>query len=184
MTIRPARITASPCLAALSDGLLARAGWRCVGTPPIRGGWVAIGAPHTSNWDFCLMLALALHHRLPVVWFGKHTLFRGPLGWLLRRLGGVPVDRARTNGLVDTAVEAFRTHESLILVIAPEGTRTRGAHWKTGFWRIANAAGVPIVLGYVDWRQRLVGLGPAFVTTGDMEADLAAIRAFYRPYER
>ena len=184
MTIRPTRITAGPRLAALSDWLLARAGWRCAGAPPARGGWVAIGAPHTSNWDFCLMLALALRHRLRVVWLGKHSLFRGPLGWLLRWLGGVPVDRTRANGLVDTAVEAFRTHEDLILVLAPEGTRARGACWKTGFWRIADAAGVPIVLGYVDWRRRIVGLGPAFVTTGDMDADLAAIRAFYRPYER
>lgn len=183
MQIHPARITASPGLAALSDWLLARAGWCCVGQPP-DGSWVAIGAPHTSNWDFCLMLALALRHRLRVVWLGKHTLFRGPLGWLMVRLGGVAVDRERSNGLVETAVEAFRGQERLIMVIAPEGTRRRGVRWKTGFWRIADAAGVPIVLGYVDWQRRIVGFGPALRTSGDLEADMAVIRAFYRPYER
>ncbi len=183
MRIHPTRLTASARLAAVSGWLLALAGWRCAGQPPA-GSCVAIGAPHTSNWDFCLMLALALHHRLRLVWLGKHTLFCGPLGWLMVWLGGVAVDRTRTNGLVETAVEAFRAHEQLILVIAPEGTRRRGVRWKTGFWHIADAAGVPVVLGYIDWRNKVVGLGPAMHTSGDLDADLMAIRAFYQPYER
>ena len=159
-------------------GIAAAAGWQVqIQQPPAR--CVIIGAPHTSNWDLPLTLLMMLSGNLKLRWVGKDTLFREPLGWLLRALGGIPVNRRARLNFVDQMVEAFRVNESLMLAILPEGTRRRTTHWKTGFYYIALRAGVPIVLGFADYRRRIVGLGPALHPTGDIEADFAAIRAFY-----
>jgi 1-acyl-sn-glycerol-3-phosphate acyltransferase len=138
-----------------------------------------IGAPHTSNWDFVLMLAIAWRLRLPVRWLGKSSLFHGWRGPIMRRLGGIPVDRADPSRVVAAVVERVRDGEMLGLVVTPEGTRGGGAHWKSGFYRIARETGMPVTLGYVDRTTMTTGLGPTIELTGDVAADMDVIRAFY-----
>ena len=158
--------------------IAAAAGWQVqIQLPPPR--CVIIGAPHTSGWDLPLTLLLMLSGNLKLRWVGKDTLFRGPLGWLLRALGGIPVNRRSRLNFVDQMVAAFQANEALMIAILPEGTRQRGSHWKTGFYYIALGADVPIVMGYADYRRRIVGLGPTLRPTGDIAADFATIRAFY-----
>jgi 1-acyl-sn-glycerol-3-phosphate acyltransferase len=158
--------------------IAAAAGWQVqIQPPPPR--CVIIGAPHTSNWDLPVTLLMMLCGNLKLRWVGKDTLFRGPLGWVLRALGGIPVNRRSRLNFVDQMIAAFGTNESLMIAILPEGTRRRAAYWKTGFYYIALGADVPIVMGYADYRRRIVGLGPALHPAGDIDADFAAIRTFY-----
>jgi 1-acyl-sn-glycerol-3-phosphate acyltransferase len=112
-------------------------------------------------------------------WVGKDTLFRGPFAWLFKKLGGIPVNRRARENFVEQMVAAFRSQETLRLAIVPEGTRQAAPHWKTGFYYIALGAGVPIVLGYDDYRRKVVGLGPTILPTGDIHADMERIRTFY-----
>jgi 1-acyl-sn-glycerol-3-phosphate acyltransferase len=162
----------------IGHALAAAAGWQVqVQPPPAR--CVIVGAPHTSGWDLPLTLLMMLAGDLKLRWVGKDTLFRGPAGWLLRRLGGIPVNRRSRNAFVDQMIETFRTNESLMIAILPEGTRRATPYWKSGFYHIAQGAGVPIVLGYADYRRRVVGLGPVLHPTGDIAADFEIIRAFY-----
>ena len=142
------------------------------------GRGVLLGAPHTSNWDFVLMLAIAWEGGLPFRWLGKHTLFRGPAGPVMRALGGIPVDRRDPAGLVDELVARFAAGDHFYLVVTPEGTRS-GDGWKSGFYRIARATGLPVTLGYVDRTTMTTGLGPTLELTGDVRADMDAVRAFY-----
>ena len=158
--------------------IAAAAGWQVrVQPPPAR--CVVIGAPHTSNWDLPATLLLMLAANLRLRWVGKDALFRGPLGRLFRALGGIPVNRSARTNFVEQMVEAFRSNDSLMIAMLPEGTRRNASHWKTGFYYIALNAGVPIVLGDADYRRRVVGLGPALHPTGDIQADFEIIRAFY-----
>lgn len=163
----------------LSRAILRLLGWRVEGNLPDTPKYVVIGAFHTTNWDFPLMLLLKSAIGLKVRWVGKHSLFRWPLGWLMRRLGGIPVDRRSPHNYVEQIVDAFRRRDELILVIAPEGTRKKTEYWKTGFYYIALGAGVPIALGFADYPRKVGGIGVSFMPTGDFEADLAQIRAFY-----
>ena len=154
--------------------------WRHVSTvTPERGGGILVGAPHTSNWDFVLMLAIAWTHGLHVRYLGKEALFRPPFGFVMRALGGIPVDRANPTGLVADLVERSRAGEDFYLVVTPEGTRAAGQYWKSGFWRIAVGAGLPVTLGYVDRTTMTTGLGLTFTPTGDMTTDMDTVRAFY-----
>ncbi len=139
---------------------------------------VLIGAPHTSNWDFVLMLAIAWRLGIPVRWLGKHGLFRGWRGPVMRALGGIPVDRRDPARVVDDVVARIRSGEVFGLVVTPEGTRS-GAGWKSGFYRIAQQTGMPVTLGYVDRTTMTTGLGPTFEVSGDVGADMDLIRAFY-----
>jgi len=157
--------------------IAAACGWQ-VQIQPLPSRCVIIGAPHTSNWDLPLTLLMMLCGNLRLRWVGKDTLFRG-LGWLLRALGGIPVNRRSRLNFVDQMIAAFQANQALMIAILPEGTRRRAAYWKTGFYYIALGAGVPIVMGYADNSRRIVGLGPALHPTGDIEADFVAIRAFY-----
>ncbi|WP_308909674.1 lysophospholipid acyltransferase family protein [Pseudokordiimonas caeni] len=156
-------------------------GWKKVGEVPDIPKFVAIAAPHTSNWDFPIFMAVVGAFRVRARFFGKHTLFDGPFGWLFYWLGGVPVERdtRAAADMVEGAVKAFEAHDDFILGIAPEGTRSKVERWKTGFYRIAVAANVPILMAYLDASKKEVGLGPLFYPTGDMTADMAAIHAFY-----
>lgn len=165
--------------AAFGRLMLALIGWRVGGAIEAPKA-VMIVAPHTSNWDFPIGCFVKLALRLGARFVGKHTLFRGPLGWLMRWLGGIPVDRSAAAGFVGTAAAELRAARRMILVIAPEGTRRRSA-WKSGFWRIASEAGVPILPVLFDYRRREVFFAPLFQTTGDYEADLRALRALYVP---
>jgi 1-acyl-sn-glycerol-3-phosphate acyltransferase len=142
---------------------------------------VAIAAPHTSNWDFVVGAAAMLALRLHIRWLGKQSLFRWPFGALMRFLGGIPVDRGAAQGVVEDALGALRDAERMWLAIAPEGTRRHVERWKSGFHRIAAGAGVPIWPVAFDYSRRSVTLFPLFQPTGDLEADLQALRALYRP---
>jgi 1-acyl-sn-glycerol-3-phosphate acyltransferase len=163
----------------LSLLLLMITGWKKEGSRPEVAKCVVIAAPHTSNWDFPLTLMLAFTFRLKVYWMGKHTLFKGIMGPISRWLGGIEVDRTRSTNLVAQCIERFRSSESLAMIIPPEGTRKKVRYWKTGFYHIAHGAGVPIVLGFMDYRRKRGGLGPLFHPTGDIDRDMAEIQSFY-----
>jgi 1-acyl-sn-glycerol-3-phosphate acyltransferase len=154
-------------------------GWTPEGGLPAARSYVLIAAPHTTNWDLLFFLAHAWAFGVRVSWMGKHSLFRGPMGAIMRALGGVPVRRDRAGGLVASMTEAFDRDPSLVLTVPPEGTRAYVAHWKSGFYQIARAARVPIVMGYLDYERRAGGLGPALLPTDDLRADMDEIRAFY-----
>lgn len=154
--------------------------WRLVSDPqpPAATPRVLIGAPHTSNWDAVLMLAISWTHGIEIRWLGKRQLFAPPFGWLMRALGGMPVDRANPGRLVAEIVE-LEAARPFSLVVTPDGTRSGGAGWKSGFYRIARGAGLPVTLGYVDRTTMTCGLGPTIELTGDVAADMDVIRAFY-----
>jgi len=168
-------------LRGLSRAVLRLQGWQVQGSLPAEAAKsVLIAAPHTSNWDlpYTLMVAFCLHLR--VYWMGKDSLFRGPLGPVMRWLGGIPVDRSKNNNLVAAAAAAIVAAQGpLQLVVPPEGTRGKTRHWKTGFYFIALQARVPIVLAYMDYARKVSGLGPVFVPTGDVEKDMVEIKRFY-----
>lgn len=163
----------------ISRAILRLLGWKVEATLPDTRKYVLIGAPHTSNWDFALMLLLKSAIGLKVHWIGKHSLFRWPRGWLMRQLGGIPVDRRFPHKYVDQIVAAFRQRDEMILVVAPEGTRKWTEYWKSGFYYIALGAGVPIAMGFADYPRKVGGIGASFMPTGDIAADIARIRAFY-----
>ncbi len=154
-------------------------GWRTQGSID-HPKMVLIAAPHTTNWDLPFMLACAWEMGFEIRWMGKHTLFRGPLGWLMRRLGGLPVDRRGRHNMVDQAVDLFRQHDRLILAVPPEGTRSRADHWKSGFYHIARAADVPIALGFLDYARKVGGIGGYVFPSGHVREDMDQLRAFYR----
>jgi len=164
--------------------LLSRVYWACsrwtlVSEPAPSRPSVLLGVPHTSNWDFVLMLGIAWRLGVPVRWLGKSSLFRGWRGPMMRRLGGIPVDRSDPSRVVADVVARIRGGENFGLVVTPEGTRGAGTHWKSGFYRIAREAGLPVTLGYVDRTTMTTGLGPTIDLTGDVKADMDVIRAFY-----
>lgn len=154
--------------------------FRLTGEPPDVPVYVAVAAPHTSNWDFPAMIAMAWASGVTPVWLGKREMFAGPLAPLMRRLGGIPVDRQNPVGLVDEVTLLMKTSRQVALVVPPEGTRSGGRYWKSGFHRIAAAAGVPIVLTYLDGPSRTGGWGPSFMPGDSAGADMAQVRAFYR----
>ena len=164
--------------------LLARAFWAVSGyrlrsePPPASGSAVFIGAPHTSNWDFVLMLGIAWDARMRIHWLGKRELFKGIAGPIMRGLGGIAVDRTNAAGVVDAVVAKARTTDRFLLVVTPEGTR-QGNGWRSGFYRIAMAAGLPVTLGYADGATKTAGLGETLQLTGDVVADMDRVRAFY-----
>ena len=159
--------------------VLAISRYEVTGTPPSDPVCVLVAAPHTSNWDFILMLAMAWRSDISPIWLGKKEMFRGPFGPLLRALGGIAVDRKNPGGLADTIADRARSGHVSAVVIPPEATRSLGTYWKSGFRRIAIDADIPIVLTYLDGPTRSGGFGPAFRPTNDVVADMDRIRAFY-----
>ncbi len=154
-------------------------GWRAEPNMPTEKKYVIIAAPHTSNWDFPAMLFISFVLGLKVHWLGKHTLFKWPQGMLFRRLGGVSVDRRSRHNLVEQVAAEIAKRDEMILLVPPEGTRKRTDYWKSGFYYIALASKVPIVLGYLDFSRKVGGLGDVVWPTGNAEADLARIAVFY-----
>jgi 1-acyl-sn-glycerol-3-phosphate acyltransferase len=154
-------------------------GWRVEGTLPPRGKAVVIAAPHTSNWDMPFMLAVAYVLGIEPAWLGKRELFRWPFGGLMRWLGGIAVVRGGRQNMVQQVAENFAAAASLYVVIPPSATRSRATHWKSGFYHIARAANVPIACAFLDYRRKVAGIGPSFVPSGDVGADMAVIRRFY-----
>ncbi len=165
---------------ALGRLVLAMAGWRVAGNFPDCGKMVVVVAPHTSNWDTFFGIVLVFALGLDAHWMGKHTLFLGPLGPLMRWLGGIPVDRNRPTDRVGQVAAEFERREKLLLAIAPEGTRRKVERWKSGFWRISRAAQIPMVPAWFDFAQREIGIGPVLEASDDYQADLARIMEFFR----
>jgi len=163
----------------LTKVLVRAFGWQVEGKLPDVPKLVVIGAPHTSNWDFVLFLALAFWLRINPRYMGKIELFRSPLRFFFSWCGGIPVDRSKSTGLVDQTVQAIEASEEFILVITPEGTRGRVRAWKNGFYHIAKKAGIPIALGFIDRPRKTIGVGPTFIPTENMDADIKAIQLHY-----
>jgi 1-acyl-sn-glycerol-3-phosphate acyltransferase len=150
-----------------------------VGDVPADPKFVAIVAPHTSNWDFVVGVAAMFALDLRVRWLGKHSLFRWPLGPLFRALGGRPVQRDTAHGVVTEIADAIRAEPEFILAVTPEGTRRHVDEWRTGFYHIARQAQIPIVPVTLDWGRREVVLATPMRPTGDMKRDIDQLRAQY-----
>jgi len=157
--------------------------WRIEGNPPDIPKYVMIAAPHTTNWDLLYLLAMSWATGVHVSWLGKDSLFPGPVGTLLRALGGIPVERDRRSGLVSSLTREFAAADRLVVTFPPEGTRSRTDHWRTGFYRVAVAADVPIVCSYLDYSRRVGGFGTVIEPSGDITADLALFQEFYAGIE-
>ncbi len=159
------------------------AGWKPEGAKPEIPRYVIIAAPHTSNWDFLYTVCLAFILRIKPLIMMKADWFRWPMGPFFKWLGAIPIDRAKSNNVVAQSINSFQTADELAMVIPPSGTRRKVMYWKTGFYHIAHGAGVPIVLGYLDYGRKAGGIGPAVMPTGDIDADMVTIRDFYRNVE-
>ncbi len=155
------------------------AGWKVTGEVPNEPRFVMIAAPHTSNWDLIYMLGAGFVLGASINWLGKDSLFRTPLGPILRYFGGMPVDRSKPNQLTSQLAKDMNARETCILAVPPEGTRGFRDHWKSGFYWIAHEGKFPIVLSYLDWSKRECGIGPSITPTGDVSGDMDKIRAFY-----
>jgi 1-acyl-sn-glycerol-3-phosphate acyltransferase len=169
-----------PLLVRFGRAGLALTRWRIDGDVPDVPKFVAIVAPHTSNWDFPLGVLVMFALDLRVHWFGKDSLFRSPLGPLFRLLGGRPVRRDAPEGVVDEMAATIRAEPRFILALAPEGTRKRVARWRTGFYHIAERTGMPVVPVSFDWSRRVVTISSPMNPTGDLAADLTVLQNHYR----
>jgi len=153
--------------------------WKSSGTLPNIRKFVLIAAPHTSNWDLFYTILVAFDLKANIYWMGKDTIFKKPFGYLMRWLGGVPINRSKSNNIVEQSIELFHQSDRLILTVPPSGTRSRVTYWRTGFYHIANGASVPIVMGFLDYRLRTGGIGPLVQPTGDITRDMKVISSFY-----
>ena len=156
-------------------------GWKVIGgVPEDLKKCIIIAAPHTSNWDFIIGVMVRSIVGFKSKFLGKKSLFKAPYGWIFRSLGGYPVDRSQRSNLVDQVVEIFNKHEEFCIAIAPEGTRKNVNDWKTGFYYIADGAGIPIVRSRIDIPNKLVEFYEPFWTTGDIQIDLPKLREVYQ----
>ncbi|WP_084066675.1 1-acyl-sn-glycerol-3-phosphate acyltransferase [Desulfocicer vacuolatum] len=163
----------------LSRMILKAAQWRVEGSLPQSSRFVVIAAPHTSNWDFPFMLLISFAMEMKVNWMGKDAIFRKPFRGLFKWLGGIPIDRSRSNNVVGQSIETLTHLDNLALVVPPSGTRQRVTRWKTGFYHIAHGAKVPIALGFLDYQRKAGGIGPHLIPRGDLAADMEIISKFY-----
>ena len=156
-------------------------GWRCPRPlPRDLKKCVIVVAPHTSYWDFALFILLVIAYRMRVNVLVKHSVFIGPLAWLLHYCGAIPIDRRRPNARIAEIVKLFAARDCLNLVITPEGTRGPRTHWKMGFFHIAQAADVPVVVAYLDAHKKEVSMGYQFQPKqADMETQMQKLYAFY-----
>ena len=171
----------TPILRAISIVILKILRWQTRGGELPHQKFILIGAPHTSNWDFPLMLMVVLKLKLRVFWMGKHTLFPFPVAGFMKWLGGIPINRSASHNVVRETVRQFKENKDLVVLVPPEGTRSKVARWKTGFYHIASMAEVPILMGYVNAEKKEAGFADFFYPTGDVEGDLEKIREFYHP---
>jgi 1-acyl-sn-glycerol-3-phosphate acyltransferase len=163
----------------LSNSIMRLVGWRVEGALPNLPKYIIIGAPHTSNWDFLLFLAVIFNLKADARYMGKAELFRSPFGWFFYWCGGIPVDRKKSQGLVEQMVEACNKSDKFVLTIAPEGTRHYVSEWKMGFYHIAKSAGIPLVMAIVDGKNKAMRVGQVFHLTENMDADVKAIKGFF-----
>ena len=167
-------------LSKLSGWILKKLGWTIRVDLPDIEKYVIIAAPHTSNWDFPLGILVAKAVSLKVHWLGKHSLFYWPYGWFFRAIGGTPIHRNSGQNYMQQMTDLFDQSESLVLALAPEGTRSKTDHWKTGFHAIARAAKVPVLMGYLDHGNKQVGICGMLHPSDDIEADFELIRRYYK----
>jgi len=165
-------------LTLLSKFFLKMMGWKVEGGVPDIPKFVGILAPHTSNWDMPLILAVMYALGIKINWFGKKEAFRWPVGGFFKWMGGIPIDRSSRQNMVHQTVRMIQAHEQIIVGITPEGTRSKTRYWRTGFYYIAHEAKVPIVVAYLDYARKVGGFGPVVKITGDIEADMKVISRF------
>lgn len=168
-------------LRAFSLLVLKLCGWKVTGSVPadVKKA-VFIAAPHTSNWDLPFTLFVAFALRLKIYWMGKEEIFKPPFRGVMMWLGGIPVQRSAAGNMVAASAEAIRDADELMLVVSPEGTRSKALYWKTGFYHIAHGAQVPVVMAFLDYERKHGGLGPTLYPTGDLEKDMLLIKDFYK----
>ena len=159
--------------------LLKILGWKKRGPLPDQAKYVIILAPHTSNWDLFYGIILALAFKLDPRFIAKKELFRWPFSPLMKWLGGVSVNRTLSSHIVDQMISTFNASKKFVLALAPEGTRHKTSYWKSGFYRIAVSAHVPIVLAFLDYAGKTGGAGPLIYPTGNLDQDMQTIRNFY-----
>ena len=165
------------------ENLLKISGWTLDRTNPPVTNCVVIAAPHTSNWDFILMLLFAGAFGLKISWMGKSNLFIKPFGYFLRLIGGISINRRKKNQIVDHMISLFRQRENFLLVVPVEGTRARTNFWKSGFYHIAKGANVPILPTFLDYGNKRGGFGVPIITTNNLLSDMQKIRDFYAPFK-
>lgn len=153
--------------------------WQVSHEVPQSSKFVLIAAPHTSNWDLPLMLLVSMAGGIHLNWIAKDSLFKGLFGRYLKWLGGIPVNRRERTNFTEQVVEILKKSTKMIIVIAPEGTRSRTEKWRSGFYYIAKGAKIPIAMGFLDYKNKLGGIGPSFYPTDNIEEDLNLIRTFY-----
>ena len=162
--------------------ILSIAGWKIDPTNPPHASCVLIAAPHTSNWDFAMMILFTNAFGLKIKWMGKDSLFVGPLGYFLKNLGGIPIVRSKSTNLVNQMIELFAKSNELMLVVPPEGTRSHTKNWKSGFYHIAHGANVPVLPTFLDYGKKNGGFGTPIRLSGNITEDMNIIRTFYEPY--
>lgn len=173
-----------PILSFIAQFFLWLRGWKIEqdNIPPTPKAML-IAVPHTSNWDFMIMMAMALKFKIAIHWIGKDSLFKGVMGPIARWMGGIPVVRSERRNMVQQVADQFKSHDSLYIVIAPEGTRSSVGAWKSGFYHMANEGGVPVLLGYLDGQKKIAGIREEpFYPTGNYDEDIQLIRQFYKPF--
>jgi len=163
----------------LANALYRLTGWQVTGSFPNLPKFIIIGVPHTSNWDFPLAMSFIFQQGVRINWMAKHTLFRWPFRRILDWLGGVPVNRNATRGLVGEIIDEFQRRRQMVLALSPEGTRSKVDRWRTGFYHMAHGARIPIVPVQVDYARKTLGICPPFYTSGDIEHDLPLIKAHF-----
>ncbi|MCD6376823.1 MAG: lysophospholipid acyltransferase family protein [Caldisericaceae bacterium] len=164
----------------LSNIILKLMGWKTTGRVPEEKKFVMIGYPHTSNWDAFIGLLVFTAMGLRLHWLAKQSLFKWPLGPILRFTGAIPVNRSQSQNFIEYSKQLFNQYDRLILTLSPEGSRKKTAYWRTGFYYMALNAGVPIVLGFLDYSRKTGGFGPLIWPGGNIEQDLKKIRQFYQ----
>lgn len=170
-------------LQSLSRNILSFFGWKIDETFSENPKTILIGAPHTSNWDFILAMLAMSAMGYQFNWVAKQSMFFWPIAGTFRKMGGVPLDRGKSSGFVSKCIRLFEERQRFVLAIAPEGTRSLTPNWKSGFYQIAIGAGVPISFGYVDYKNKVTGIGGSFMPTGDRQEDIKIIAAFYEKIE-
>ena len=154
-------------------------GWNLVAELPPVQKYIMVGAHHTSNWDLPLGLLMMAALGLRLRWIGKDALFKGPQGWVMRWLGGIPVERGAKKKFVGQMIDLYNERKKMVITISPEGTRRGSDHWKTGFYHIAQGAQIPVAMGFLDYSRKTLGIGGYFYPNGDTESDLRIMQKFY-----
>lgn len=158
-------------------------GWAIKGDLPNLKKYIIIVGHHTSNWDFPVLMSAKMTLGLKVNFLGKHTLFVGPMGWFMRKLGGIPIMRSHSSNMVEQIVNIINNSERFMLALTPEGTRSKVKAWKTGFYHIAHNAKIPIIPIALDFANNEIVVATPFMTTGDKEKDIQELHYFFRPYQ-